>query len=212
MERFRDISIGSMCLVIACCATWLTLRIDALLTNLADVQTSQINEVVAHADTAFKNLADATGDWSDASKQQARDVRSLLSASGRAADALTEDAKALKLTIDAGTESAHAVTKAVATADTTIEAAQPVLGQLTLTSAASTRAIDTLNWRLHDPKIDAFVTHLDGTMSHLEGISESMDKMGIHFEKQVDKPMTRMDHIKEWLEPAAKVSIWYVTK
>ena len=83
--------------------------------------------VIAHADTAFANLSDATGDWSDASKQQARDVRALLASGGRAVDAVTEDARALKGTAGAATALLDQGQADLVTANETIAAIDPAL-------------------------------------------------------------------------------------
>ena len=90
-----------------------------------------LTPAISKADTAFGNLANATGDWSEASKAQARDVRTLLAAGGRTLDALTEDAQTIKAqTATVGSAATGALQEATTdlqTANGSIQAFQPLL-------------------------------------------------------------------------------------
>ena len=137
-------------------------KVDALL--------SQGLSATANADRAAQNLADATGDWSDASKQQARDVRAMLAATGRTLDGVTEDAAALKSelnalhqTTDAATGLTVALTGGAQTADRTIAAAQPLL-------ASYTTAGDSLNRILTSRKMYETLDNIDAMTINANGI------------------------------------------
>lgn len=99
----------------------------------------------AHADAAAQNLADATGDWSDASKAQARDVRTMLAASGRALDGVTEDTKALKAELDALHQTTDAATGLTVALTGTTETANKTIGGVQPLLASYTAAGDSLN-------------------------------------------------------------------
>jgi hypothetical protein len=121
------------------------------------------NPAISKADTAFGNLADASGDWSDASKQQARDVRALLAAGGRAVDAVTEDAKALKGT-------ATGATVLLATANTDLVTAQPALAALPPLLTAYTQSGNDLDALLRDKAITATLTNVQAMTAQGAGI------------------------------------------
>ena len=136
-----------------------------------------VNPVIHKADIAFGNLADATGDWSDSSKQQARDVRALLAASGRTLDAVTEDAYAAKTTLhsigktaDAGTGSLYALTDTLGEGKRTIAAAQPLL-------ASYTRSGDDLDALLKRKAIGEIMDHAAGILSHTEAMTADGHKV-----------------------------------
>jgi hypothetical protein len=135
-----------------------------------DTVLDQIIPVVVKANTAFGNLADATGDWSDASKQQARDVRALLSASGRTLDAATEAGKSAKGTADAATQSLNALTDTLGEGKRTIAAAQPLLAAYT----ASGIDLDAL---LKDQSIHRTIGNLDRLSLAMAGTTENMQGM-----------------------------------
>jgi hypothetical protein len=119
---------------------------------------AHLNPVITNANTAFKNLADATGDWSDSSKAQARDVRALLSASGRTLDAVTEDA--------------HAVKPAIESVQTTSEAATGVLAQAQVDLVSLNAPIKRLDPLLLD--VDDSVQDINATIKENSPILHTM--------------------------------------
>lgn len=128
------------------------------------------NAVLGKANLAVANLADATGDWSDASKQQARDVRALLSAAGRTLDKFTETGEAAKTTLAALAGTANALTGTANQATETAKAAQPLLASLTKTVTVAGVAAASLDSRLRDPHIDALMQHIAGMTASGDGI------------------------------------------
>lgn len=128
--------------------------------------------LLAKADTAMGNLSDATGDWSDASKQQARDVRALLASGGRAVDAVTEDAKALKPAIVTAQGTAQAASDALGEAQGTIHAAQPLLASLTRNS-------DDVGQIIKDnaPSLHLTLENAQVTTSNIAGVTSDLRKV-----------------------------------
>ena len=120
------------------------LAADAL--RLPDVAPTlaRANTVLENADAATKNLADATGDWSDASKEQTRDVRAALAAGGRLLDATTEDAKALKPAIQSVQKTADAATGLTLQATSTLQTIDSKAGPLLDAYAGAGRDLDAM--------------------------------------------------------------------
>ena len=145
---------------------------------------------ITHADTAFKNLADATGDWSDASKQQARDVRALLSASGRTLDAIGEDAHAAKETLSALTGTAQELSSTTRTANETIGGLQPLTRQLAQNGAALERTTDAATARINDDRITRLVANLEAITGSGAGIMADSKTVADYAKDRITKPQT----------------------
>jgi len=163
---------------------------------------SQGVSATANADRAAQNLADATGDWSDASKQQARDVRTMLAATGRAIDGVTEDTKALKSeleamhrTTDAATGLTLALSQDAKTANETIKAAQPLMASLTRNS-------DDINGVI---RTEAPAFH--ATLVSVQGIAASGDGILADGRKVADKATADyLKPVKWYMQPIKKSS------
>jgi hypothetical protein len=81
-------------------------------------------------------------------------------------------------TLDGATGVTKAASNALAATQGTIEAARPVLVSLGKTSDSLTKTSDSLGnlaksaqKRVDDPRVDVFLTHLDGTATHIDAVT-----------------------------------------
>lgn len=109
---------------------------------------SKLDTIADHADAAAKNVADATGDWSDTSKAQARDVRTTIVELNRG----ISDVRAM---VKATTGQIEDVGPLLSSARAATDSIPPALAGLTRTEDASTRAITDLDAALKNPDIPA---------------------------------------------------------
>ncbi len=176
--------------------------------TLAKVNTvlDGINPVISKADTAFGNLADATGDWSDSSKQQARDVRALLAASGRAVDAMTEDAQAARGTLNAFTGTANALTgtangatETLAEGKRTVAAAQPLMAAYTATGY-------DLHRILTRKEIGEILDHAAGTIGHIDAMTGDGQRVGDDLTRRYFTPEPWWKKIGPFAEAGANLT------
>jgi hypothetical protein len=171
---------------------------------------ARLNPVITNANTAFKNLADATGDWSDSSKAQARDVRALLSAGGRTLDAVTEDAHAGKAAIQSGQKAADGLTETFAQVndkDVGVKATlAKVNGQLDALKAYEDSPevqAELIDFAFTLKEVKRFTSNSADSMENVKGITAD-----IHTETtKMTQPKTKEQKIMEWAPVAVKGTI-----
>jgi hypothetical protein len=135
---------------------------------------AHLNPVITNANTAFKNLADATGDWSDSSKAQARDVRALLSAGGRTLDAVTEDAHAVKPAIESVQTTSEAATGVLAQAQVDLVSLNAPIKSLNPLILNAGDAVDDLDALLKDRAVHQTLDNLADTTGSVKGLSSDL--------------------------------------
>ena len=173
--------------------------------SVAPAPTS-IASIIAKADVAVGNLADATGDWGDASKAQTRDVRVTLYEANRLLSDFRVVAKksgdavdAMHTATDAGTTMLNQTTEVLNAGKATVDALPPLLNAYTQTGLD----LDTI--------IKDTATPLHTTLAHVAGMSASSDAMLVDAQWKAHQ-LLHPDKVKLGFWGSTGAGAWYVVQ